>query len=91
MDRQPGMPEIMLALISAAATAWAVMPPQERYWVQLRALSLARRLAGTLAYRSGQRGMGDELAGRDFQRYAIALRLSTARDWLARAIEEMRP
>lgn len=91
MDRRPGLAEIVAALISAAATAWVLATPQERYWVQLRALNLARQLTGRLARKAGHRGMGDELAGRDFQRYQVALLLSRARDGLGRVIEEMRP
>jgi hypothetical protein len=35
--------------------------------------------------------MGDELAGRDLQRYGIAYLISTARDYLGQALEQMRP
>lgn len=91
MDRKPGLAEIMLALISAVVTAWLMAAPQERYWVQLRLLDAASRLTGRLAWRAGHKGMGDELAGRDWQRYQLAEFLSRARDGIGRAIEEMRP
>lgn len=35
--------------------------------------------------------MGDELAGREYFRYAVALRLGQARDKLAKALEDARP
>jgi hypothetical protein len=89
--RQPGKLEMLLALVSTGVMAWYMMPPQERYWVKLTVLQKLHRLSGRLAYREGHRGMGDELAGRDYQRYGLAYRLSQARDALGRALEDMRP
>lgn len=89
--RQPGKLELLLATASTLVAVWYMMPPQEQTWMKLRALRSLHRLAGRLALREGHAGMGDELAGRDFQRYGLALRLSQARDALGQALEAMRP
>jgi hypothetical protein len=89
--RKPGKAELFLALISTGVAAWYMMPPQEQYWMKLRALRALHRVSGRLARREGHAGMGDELAGREFYRYGLAYRLSRARDALGRALEEMRP
>jgi len=88
--RQPGTLEALLALASTAAMAWCVMPPQERLWLKLSALRRLHGLTARAAYRAGHRGMGDELARQDFQRYEVAYWLSRARDELARTLEGMR-
>ena len=90
-QRKPGLLETLIALAGTAAMAWMVMPPQERYWAKLNCLSAMHRLSAKLAFQAGHRAMGDELAGRDFQRYGLACRLSQARDALGRELERMRP
>ena len=89
--RQPGKAEAVLALASALVMTWYMAPPQERYWMKLRALQSLHRLASALARHEGHAGMRDELAGRDFQRYGMAYQLSRARDALGRALERMKP
>ena len=89
--RQPVVLEALLALLSTAAMAWCVMPPQERLWLKLSVLQRLHGLTARAAYRAGHRGMGDELTQRDFQRYELAFWLSQARDKLARSLEAMRP
>lgn len=89
--RQPGKLEQAIAVASALVLAWSVMPEQQRYWIRLRFLGTLHRLSARLAWRTGHRGMADELAERDFGRYGAAYRLSQARDLLGRALEEMRP
>lgn len=89
--RRPGKAEQIAALASALLMAWYMMPPQERQIAKLRVLQFAHRLASRLARAEGHRGMGDELAGREYFRYAVALRLGQARDKLAKALEDARP
>lgn len=89
--RKPGKTEALLALASALVTSWCLMPEQERYWMRLRALQGLHRLSARAARRAGHKGMGDELAGRDFARYGLAYRLSQARDRLGAVLEGMRP
>lgn len=89
--QKPPLLETLLALASTLAMAWCVMPPQERLWLKLSALQKLHRVSGQLARKAGHRGMGDELAGRDFQRYDIAYWLSAVRDRLERALEGMKP
>lgn len=90
-QRPPKLLEIFMALASTAAAVYLTLPPQERMWLKLEVFQRAQRMAARLAWTTGHRGMGDELAGRDFQRYGIAYRLSQARDYLARKLQEMRP
>jgi hypothetical protein len=90
--RQPGKLEQALALASVAVMTWCMMPPQERYWIQLRTAQFAHRVLGRLAWREGHKGMGDELAGGDpWPRYGAAYACSRARDLVGRALEAMRP
>lgn len=89
--RRPGKAEQIAALASALLMAWFMMPPQERYWAKLRLLQGVHQLASRLARAEGHRGMGDELAGREYWRYAVALQISQARDRLEKALEDMRP
>lgn len=80
-----------IALASALVLAWSMTPEQERHWIRLRVLGALHRLSARLAWRTGHRGMADELAARDFGRYGAAYRLSQARDLIGKALEEMRP
>jgi hypothetical protein len=93
--RQPGKTEVLLAavttLVSAAAMTWYMIPQQERYWIRLRMLRSLHHASGRLARRVGHAGMGDELAGLDFQRYGLAYRLSRMRDTLGKRLEDMKP
>ena len=89
--RKPTLAEQLAAVTSALVMAWYMMPPEERYWAKLRFLSLLHRLSGKLARLEGRQGMGDELAGRDRQRYPTAFLLSRLRDRLAAELEDMRP
>lgn len=93
--RRPGKAELLMALLStatmAALTWYSMASPAEREQARMRALAGLHRLAGRLARRAGHKGMGDELAGRDYQRYSVAFRLSQLRDRLARELEDMRP
>lgn len=89
--RQPGKLELLLAVFSTGVMVWYMMPPQDQQTVKLRALRSLHRLAGRLAQHEGRAGMGDELAGRDFQRYGLAYQLSRGRDALGRVLEDMRP
>ena len=89
--RQPGKLEILAALTTSLAATWYMIPERDRQLLKLRCLYLARRVSARLALREGRRGMRDELRGRDYQRYAVAFRLSVARDQLGRLIDGMRP
>ena len=90
--RQPGKLEVILALISTTVMMWYMMSPQERYWVKLRLLQEARRLSARRALREGHRGMAEELRGADPKpRYGGAFLMSRFRDWLDKALEDMRP
>ena len=89
--RQPGKLELAVTLVTTLVTVWWVMPEPERDLIKRRALWLAHRASARLARTEGRRGMSDELAGRDYHRYAVAYQLSRARDGLAAVIEEMRP
>ena len=89
--RTPGKLEAFLTLVTMLIASWYMMPPQQRYWIQLRSLQQLHRVSARLAWRAGHKGMGDELAGRDLQRYPLAYLLSRARDQLALTLEDMRP
>lgn len=89
--RKPGKAEQAIAVVSALLLAWSMTPEQERYWIRLKVLGTLQSLSARLAWREGHRGMGDELAGRDWQRYSVAFRLSQARDLIGRVLEDMRP
>lgn len=89
--RQPGKFELLLATVSTLLAVWYMLPPHEQQAAKMRTLASLHRLAGRLAAREGHAGMADELAGRDFQRYGLAYRLSLWRDQLGRALESMRP
>lgn len=90
-QRRPGKLEAFLALTSTALAVWYMMPAEEQHWLKLRALRAAHQMTTKAALKAGHRGMTDELAGQDFQRYSIAYRLSRLRDRLGRALEDMRP
>lgn len=89
--RRPGKLEAFLAVASTAVMVWYVIPSHEREQIRLRLLHRLHRECGKLARRIGYRGMGDELAGRDFQRYGLAFRLMTLRDQIGKALEDMQP
>jgi hypothetical protein len=89
--RQPGKLEVIATLATTAIAAWYMIPERDRQLAKLRLLHLAHRVSAKLALREGHRGMGDELAGRDLQRYGIAYLLSQARDTLSHALDQMRP
>lgn len=89
--RKPGRLEAFLALASTAIMVWYVIPPSDRQSIKLRVTDVLRRHAGRLAWRAGHKGMADELAGRNLQRYDLAYRLSVVRDGLAHVIEGMKP
>jgi hypothetical protein len=93
MEEKRSTGEVLLqaAIVLAAqmAAVWAVLPPQERMWVRLRAAQVSRRVLGGLAAREGRAGMRDEVAGRDPSlRYTAAFRLGTWRDWLEEAMRQ---
>lgn len=92
-QRRPGKAELLLALASTLAMAWASLPPHQRQLATMRAAAWAQRASARLARLQGQAGMGDELAGRPqaWQCYAAAYRLSRVRDRLAEALDRMRP
>jgi len=86
-QRRSPVVELLVALASVAGTAmivWYNMAPQERMWLKLEMARGAHQLSDRLARRTGRKGMGDELAGRDFGRYRIAYRLSLVRDEIAK-------
>lgn len=90
--RQPGKLESALAIASAIAMTWYMMPPSDRMLIRLRVTASARRAVARLAWREGHAGMRDELAGRDPRpRYGTAYALSRMRDGLGKALEAMRP
>lgn len=89
--RKPSLLEQLAAVLATAIMVWYATPPQERMWAKLKVLGGLHQLAGRLAYREGHRGMGDELRGKDLQRYPVAYRLSQVRDMLGQALEDMRP
>jgi len=72
--------------------AWFMLPEHQRRLMLMRAAEWARRQAGKAARAEGHAGMADELAGRDpAPRYGGAFVLASARDWLTRLLESMRP
>lgn len=91
--RRPGKAEILLALASTLATAWASLPPHQRQLAGMRVLSWAQRASAQLARLQGHAGMGDELAGRPqaAQLYRTAYGFSQLRDRLGAALDRMRP
>jgi hypothetical protein len=90
--RKPGAAEAILAIASTAVMTWCVIPPQERFWIKLRTLQALYNLSAKLARQEGQRGMGDELRGRDPEpRYGGAYSMSRVRDYLAKSLEGMKP
>ena len=89
--RRPGKLEALLTLASIAVATWYMIPGHDREQIKMQATARLQRLSARLAWREGHRGMGDELAGRDWQRYSVAYRLSQLRDRLAQVLEEMRP
>jgi|HubBroStandDraft_3_1064219.scaffolds.fasta_scaffold74734_2 hypothetical protein len=89
--RQPGRLELLLATASTLLAVWYMLPPHEQQAAKMRTLRLLHRLAGRLAAQEGHAGMADELAGRDFQRYGLAYRLSLARDRIGQVLEGMLP
>jgi hypothetical protein len=90
-SRHPGKLEVAATLITTLIAAWYMIPERDRQLARLRALHLLHQASARLALREGHRGMGDELAGRDLQRYGIAYLLSQARDGLGQVLEDMRP
>jgi len=75
--------QALIMLTANLIAVWAVLPPDERMWVRLRAAHLSRRALDVLARREGRAGMADELAGRDpGARYVTAYRLGLLRDRL---------
>lgn len=90
--RQPGKLELILATASMAAMLWYTIPPQERYWVKLRAVQTLHRLSGRAARREGRQGMSDELSGKDPKpHYGGAYIMSRVRDVLGKTLEGMKP
>ena len=91
-QRGPSLVEQLVTLASAGIMVWVMMPPQERLWVQLRMVGVARRYADRLARLEGHAGMGDELAGRDpWSRYGGAVLAGRCRDRLDRVLTDMKP
>ena len=91
-QRGPTLGEQLIALGSAAAMVWVMMPPQERFWLSLRTVALAHRVAGRLARGQGRAGMGQELSGRDPEPwYGTAVLAGHVRDALGRHLERMKP
>lgn len=87
--KRPGLTETILSLVSVAVMVWFTMPPQERMWVRLAVLQQMHRASDRLARKLGYQGMGDELAGRDFQNYDLAYRVALLRDRLARELKDI--
>lgn len=90
-QRPPKIVEIILALTSTAAAVYMTLPPQERLWLKMSLAQKLHHVSTKLAWKIGHKGMADELAGRDYQRYGIAYRISKLRDALSRKLQEMRP
>ena len=89
---RPTLVEQLVAVGSAAAMVWVMMPPQERFWLSLRTVALAHRVAARLARVEGHAGMGQELSGRDpLPWYGSAVLAGRVRDMLARHLEGMKP
>jgi hypothetical protein len=94
MERKQGptVTEQLIALGSAAAMVWVMMPAQERFWLSLRTVALAHRVAARLARAEGRAGMGQELSGRDPEPwYGTAVLAGHVRDALGRHLERMKP
>ena len=94
-DKPSAAAQIVLMLISLAGTAmivWSQMPPQERYWLQLRTAGALRGALLRVARTEGRAGMADELAGRDpMPRYGVAYHLMRWQDVCTRRLDSMRP
>ncbi len=89
---RPGKLEQILAVASTLVMAWFMLPEHQRRLAVMRTAAWLRLTAGRLARAEGQRGMGDELAGRDpLPRYGAAFVLASCRDRLSVALERMRP
>jgi len=87
VEQRPAWAEIVLVLVSTAATGvlvWYSMPPAQREMAVLSARTRAHRWLAVHAPRAGRAGMADELAGRDpAPAYGMAYRMATWRDRLA--------
>lgn len=91
-EQKPRLTEIILALISTAAAVYLTLPPQERLWIKITFYQKIHETVTRLAWRTGRKGMSDELAGRDYDRYSVAYRLSQLRDFFSRkpGVRELR-
>jgi hypothetical protein len=87
--------QVAAILATAGLQAWAIwvtLPPQQRYWIRLRAMDTCRRIAGRVAWSEGHAGMGEELqTGRKPVRYLGAWGLGLLRDAAVGELERMRP
>ena len=91
-QEKPTVVEHLIAVGSAAAMVWVMMPAQERFWLSLRTVALAHRCAARLARVEGRAGMGQELSGRDpLPWYGTAAVAGHVRDALGRHLERMKP
>ena len=96
-DMRKGEVAVQVAAIVATAglQAWAIwvtLPPQQRYWIRLRATDICRSTAARLAWREGHAGMGEELStGCRSVRYLSAWGLGILRDAAVGELERMKP
>jgi len=83
-DRHP-VRQMMMLIAAAGLMMWLEMPDWQRRALIARVRLRVKRTAAWMAYRSGHRAMGDELAGHDDAAdagYGVAYRLSLLRDRL---------
>ena len=87
--------QVAAVLATAGLQAWAIwvtLPPQQRYWIRLRAMDTCRRVAGRMAWSEGHAGMGEELrTGCKSVRYLGAWGLGILRDAAVGELERMKP
>lgn len=91
-DRRQGKMQQAAAIMSALLIVWFSLPEQERWWMALRTVGLARQAADRLARLEGHQGMGAELKGRDpLPRYGGAVLAGRCRDRLDDILKGMKP
>jgi len=80
---------LLYALISLAWLMWMLIPEHRKRLWAMRAVQAIRQATGTLAFRTGHKAMGHELAS-STENYALPYLLSVARDKAAAVYERLR-
>jgi hypothetical protein len=80
---------LVYALASLLWLMWMLVPEHRKRLLAMQAAARMRQVTGTLAFRTGHRAMGLELAS-SVENYALPYRLSQARDWLSVLYDKLR-